>query len=427
MMALFYKGLAFTAQPFLRLHGYLRVLKGKEDPQRIRERFGQPSQANTNGPLIWIHGASVGETLSILPFIDRLQTFFQGTILVTSGTPASAHLLHKRLSSKCIHQYIPYDGPSWIHKFLRHWRPQMVFWFESDIWPNIFDHIHRQNIPVFFLNACMSQRSFARWRQVKSLISPLLRKCIGGYVQTHRDKIHFESLGLHVFPEVGNLKFASSPLPYDPEELKDWKGHLQNSFYWVAASFHKGEEAVIYETISRLKKSFPQCICIAVPRHPDKATFFTTYFESFGLRVQRRSETQHPTAPMPDVYMVDSFGDLGLVYSLQGLSTVFGSFAPIGGHNILEPARMKNLIVQGPQTHKSHDLTQAFIKRKACLIVSTPQELSQVIQNYWRNPLDFENYKRNAYEYSHQQHHFLTKIEKNIFPYIKKVIHGTCT
>ncbi len=375
-----YKWLSYALTPLLKLYFLWRLRQGKEHPTRWSERWGTPTLLRPKGDLIWVHGASVGESLSALSLLRRLEEAFpQAHFLVTTGTVTSASLLASRLSSRAFHQFMPLDTSRAVNKFLCHWQPNVALWIESELWPNILLALARKNIPTYLLNGRLSEHSFNRWRSIgRSLIGPLLRVFRKVYAQSQSLADQFKVLGVTHAQVAPNLKFASDPLPFNSKDLEKIHSTLSNRTVWLAASTHKGEETWVLQAHQEIAKNIPNILTVIVPRHPHRNHEILQLCTSKGLKAYLRSEYQLPPGDA-DLYIADTLGELGLFYRLINVVFMGGSLANIGGHNIIEPAHFRCAIVQGPRTHKSREITQQFEEEKALLIVSKGEKLGEVI------------------------------------------------
>lgn len=211
---------------------------GKEDVKRFNERIGKPKLPRPEGRLFWLHGASVGESLSMLPLIDKLlQTYPEAHVMVTTGTTTSAELMGKRLPERAFHQYIPIDNPKFTRRFVKYWRPDAVLWFESELWPAMLSSIKSKNIPLILVNGRISNRSFKRWQQFDFICKELLScftYCLG---QSDEDAHRLKVLGAKEAECLGNLKYAGLPLPVDEEKKKTAAGGNQRQNR-MAGKFH---------------------------------------------------------------------------------------------------------------------------------------------------------------------------------------------
>ena len=344
-----YRGLTIAGGPAIRWWLDRRRAAGKEDDARFPERLGAATRPRPAGPLIWIHGASVGECLGALPLIDHLAaTRPDIVVLVTSGTVSAARMLGERLPAHALHAYAPVDRPAWVRRFLDHWRPDLALWMESELWPNLIAETARRRVPMALLNARLSARSFTNWRRAGGWA----RRIVGAFdlilspdpAQADR----FRGLGARDVRVVGNLK-ASAALPAaDPAALADLMGALGARPRWLAASTHPGEDEVALDAHRRLIASRPDLLLILVPRHPDRGPAIAAAATAFGFRVARRGGGA-AIGPTTQIYVGDTLGEMGLYYRLAELVFLGGSLdVGRGGHNPIEPALAGAAILHGP-------------------------------------------------------------------------------
>ncbi len=343
-----YRGATILLGPLATWYLRRRLRQGKEDPVRFGERLGQPGRARPNGPLVWVHGASVGETISVLPLIEGLLLQDQGLhVLLTSGTVTSARIMADRLPDRAIHQYVPIDRPSSVRRFLDHWRPDLALWVESELWPNLIHQTAARGVPMALINARMSENAYRRWRRLPFLIKPLLRAFQVCIAQSPPDAGRLSTLGAHLVTCHGNMKAAAQPLPFDPRDLHVLKMAINKRPSWLAASTHPGEEAIIGAVHRRLAARFPDLLTILVPRHAVRGGEIAAELANQGLTIARRSQDQ-PIGPRTEIYLGDSMGEMGLYYRLAAIVFVGGSLVEHGGQNPLEAARLDSALLFGP-------------------------------------------------------------------------------
>ncbi|CAO4165498.1 3-deoxy-D-manno-octulosonic acid transferase [Methylorubrum populi] len=322
-----------------------RSRRGKEDPARLRERRGLPGRARPVGHLVWMHGASIGEALSLVGLIEGM--IARGcSVLVTTGTRSAADLLSKRLPAGAVHQYMPFDAPRWVERFLAHWQPDLAIVAESEIWPNTIVSLHRRGIPLVLVNGRMSERSFKAWTRSPHTARALLSRIAVCLVQTREDGERFARLGAPRISVVGNLKYDSAVPPADAQQLAYLGDMIGDRPVWVAASTHPGEDEVVARVHARLKDRFPRLLTVIVPRHPRRGEEVVQAAAAAGLRVARRAKGGRPL-PSVDLYVADTVGELGLFYRLCPLVFLGGSLVPHGGQNPIEPVRLESAILHG--------------------------------------------------------------------------------
>src|SRR6476619_6849351 len=265
-----------------------RLKQGKEDPARVGERRGMSRDIRPHGPLVWVHGASVGEVLAAAPLIEKLRAL-NIRILLTSGTVTSAAIVAKRFPADIIHQYVPYDSPRYVARFLDHWRPSLALFIESDLWPNLILSSAARRLPMVLINGRMSQRSFPRWQRVQGTISALLGKFDVCLAQSRTDADRFAALGSRNVVVTGNLKLDVPAPPADAIKLDMLMSMTRGRPVVLAASTHPGEEEILTETHRTLAGYFPGLLTMIVPRHPDRGEAIARMITASGLNPTLRS------------------------------------------------------------------------------------------------------------------------------------------
>jgi 3-deoxy-D-manno-octulosonic-acid transferase len=385
-MLSFYHLLTNLAAPLVRLWLKRRLAQGKEDGARLDERFGRSSLARPTGPLLWLHAASVGESVSTLPLIERLLMLPNPPFIVlTTGTVTSAELMVKRLPAGAVHQYVPVDLPSATSLFLDHWRPDLAIWIESEIWPNTLVGLRDRSIPAILLNARMSDKSFRRWQKRPKMAARLLSTFQICFAQTAADGERLRQLGALDVICAGNLKLAASPLPYDAAAEQALASELSDRPFWLAASTHEGEEEQIAIAHKTAQKRYADLLTILAPRHPARGGTVAALLRQQGLNVSQRSLGETINAET-DVYLADTLGELGLFYQLSALAFVGGSLVPVGGHNPLEPAKLNCAILIGPHSFNFTDIVADFAARSAIKQIEDGEMLGAVITQMFDDP-----------------------------------------
>jgi 3-deoxy-D-manno-octulosonic-acid transferase len=323
-----------------------RLRRGKEHPSRWGERRGQSSVARPDGPLVWLHCASVGEFLAILPLVERLETR-DITVLVTTGTVTSADVALRRLPPHVIHQFVPVDVPQFVGRFLNHWKPDLALFVESDLWPNLIMASAKRKIPLILVNGRLSERSFRRWRLAQRTIGALLGRFDLCLAQSAEDAARFAGLGAPRYVTTGNLKLDAPAPPANPEKLWALQGALGDRPVIVAASTHPGEEAALIDVHRRLKHSFPGLLTILAPRHPERGPGIAEIARVAGLRFSLRSAGELPDRDT-DTYIADTVGEMGVLYRIAPIVFIGGSLVHHGGQNPIEAAKLGAAILHGP-------------------------------------------------------------------------------
>jgi 3-deoxy-D-manno-octulosonic-acid transferase len=349
-----YRGLASLATPLASIVLARRLRRGKENPARLSERRGEAKIARPPGPLIWTHGASVGEMLALIPLVEglRARNFH---VLVTSGTVTSARLAEERLPPGVVHQFIPLDAPSFTQRFIEHWRPNLALLAESDLWPNLIMSCNAAGIPMILVNGRLSERSFTRWRYLPKTIGRLLGSFDLCLMQSDADAERYSELGAPRVNMTGNLKLDVPAPPVDANKLATMRALLRQRPLIAAASTHPGEEAVIIDAHRRLRQSFPGLLTIIAPRHPERGPGVVEIATAAGLNAISRSRGLLPDRGT-DVYVADTMGELGLIYRLAPIVFMGGSLVRHGGQNPIEAAKLGAAILHGPHVWNFADI-----------------------------------------------------------------------
>jgi 3-deoxy-D-manno-octulosonic-acid transferase len=361
-----------------------RLKQGKEDPARIGERRGVSRDVRPPGPLIWIHGASVGEVLAAAALIEKLRARHI-RILLTSGTVTSAAIVAKRFPADIIHQYVPYDSPRYVARFLDHWRPSLALFIESDLWPNLILSSAARRLPMVLINGRMSQRSFPRWRRLAGTISALLGRFDVCLAQSQLDAERFTALGSRNVVTTGNLKLDVPAPPADAAKLERLMAVTRGRPIIVAASTHPGEEDILLEVHRKLAGIFPSLLSVVVPRHPDRGEAIARMIAGSGLQVALRSREELPTA-RTDIYVADTMGELGLFYRLAPIVFMGGSLVAHGGQNPIEAVKLGASIVHGPHVFNFTEVYAALDSAEGARRADTPEALVKQLGQLLADP-----------------------------------------
>ncbi|MGH6784867.1 MAG: 3-deoxy-D-manno-octulosonic acid transferase, partial [Sphingomicrobium sp.] len=324
----------------------------------MSERRGEISVPRPRGPLIWVHGASVGEINAVLPLIERMCAQ-QFAVLLTSGTVTSAALAEQRLPAGGIHQFVPLDAPRYVTRFLDHWQPNLALFVESDLWPNLIMSCSERAIPLMLVNGRLSERSFNRWRAVPGTISALLRRFDLCMMQSSAAAERYAELGCPRIMMTGNLKLDVPAPSADDAKLRTVRAAIGTRPVIAAASTHPGEEAIFIDAHRRLRHSFPGLLTILAPRHPERGQGVVEIATAAGLRAVMRSRGQLPDAAT-EIYVADTLGELGLIYRLAPIVFMGGSLASHGGQNPIEAVKLGAAILHGPHVWNFAEIYSAL-------------------------------------------------------------------
>ncbi len=361
-----------------------RTKRGKENPERLTERRGETEFERPEGPLIWVHGASVGELLAIQPLVEQLREK-DFNVLITSGTVTSANLARDRFPQDVIHQFIPLDTPRFVAQFLNSWHPDLALFTESDIWPNLIMAASKRRIPMIIVNGRVSERSFRRWRSFHGTAKALLGRFELCLTQSGLDANRFAQLGAKQVEVTGNLKLDVPAPPIDAANLAALKGAIGDRPVIAATSTHPGEEIVMVETHRRLVPAFPGLLTIIVPRHPDRGREIYNIAERAGQAPALRSQRQLPGS-QTQIYIADTMGELGLIYSLAPVVLVGGSLVEHGGQNPIEPIKLGAAVVHGPHVENFAEIYTALDASRGAAQVDNLNELTNCIGHWLKNP-----------------------------------------
>jgi len=372
------------AAPLVDLYLRRREAAAKEDPARRPERRGRASSPRPAGRLIWIHAASVGETLSVIGLVERIVA--AGVeVLLTTGTVTSAEIAAARLPAGARHQYVPVDVAPWVERFLDHWRPDLAVFVESEIWPATVAALSRRAVPQVLVNARVSERSARRWRRLDGLAGALFGRFTLALAQSAADADRLAGLGVPRVAVTGNLKFDGATLVADAGELAILRAAIGDRPTWVAASTQPGEEAIVAAAHARLRERLPGLLTVLAPRHPQRGGEIRAMLSDRGLAVATRSAGEIPTSAT-DVYLADTIGEMGLVYRLAPLAFVGGSLVPHGGQNPIEPARLGIAVLHGPHVGNFAELYRALDDNCGARAVADTAELVDAVATAHGDP-----------------------------------------
>ena len=375
---------ATLLRPVLPLYLALRARRGKEIAARLAERRGLDA-ARPQGRLFWLHAASIGETMSMLPVLEAMAAEDAALeFLVTTGTVTSAEMLARRLppalAPRVRHRFLPLDVPAWVARFLDGWRPDAGAFVESELWPNLLAAAQARGVRLALVNARISPRSAARWARAPGLA----RAMLGGFelvlARSAEDARRLEALGLARVACWGDLKAAAPALPADAGALAALRAATGARPVVLAASTHPGEDQMVIAAHRALAAELPGLLSIIVPRHPARGADIAALAASSGLGAVRRAEGAMP-GPEVEIYVADTLGELGVFYRLAGVALVGGSLVPHGGQNPLEPARLDCPILIGPHAWNFEEPVGRLLATGGALRVEGAAALAPAIRD----------------------------------------------
>ncbi len=355
----------------------IRIFLGKEDKNRFQEKFCLFSKKNYVDGTIWFHGASVGEILSIIPIIEKLEKDSKiRKILITSSTTSSSYIFSKYKFKKTIHQYYPFDLNIFTKVFINYWKPKLAVFVDSEIWPNMYNNLYKKKIPLILLNARITKKSFNRWKYLENFSKNIFEKINVALPQNMETKKYLKILGAKNIRIAGNIKYYGKPFSnYNKSSFK--KKFLKKTI-WCAASTHKSEELFIGKVHKELKKEIKNLLTIIVPRHINRKKEITDELSKIGLNSELHTSSKSLKKDT-DVYIVDTYGDASKFYSLSKLTFVGGSLILHGGQNPLEPAREGNYILYGPYIHNFKEVYQMLEKLKIANKINSIKNIKNLI------------------------------------------------
>ncbi|MCA6224149.1 MAG: 3-deoxy-D-manno-octulosonic acid transferase [Phenylobacterium sp.] len=396
-------GVAEPLAPFILKR---RAKVGREDPARIGERLGRAGQPRPDGPLVWLHGVSVGESVSLLAMVEGLRARRPDlALLVTSGTRTSADLLARRLPAGVIHQYVPIDGPRAAARFLDHWRPDLGVFAESELWPNLILTARRRGTRLVLASARITEGTARTWRRAPASARRLLSAFDLILPQDRATADRLRGLGADCGREL-NLKRAGAPLIFDPAELARLQGLAAGRPVVLAASTHPGEDALIAEAAEGLG-----ALLVIAPRHPERGAGIAA-----ALRAPRRALGEDP-APETPVWIADTLGEMGLFFRLADVVVMGGSFpGGIGGHNPLEPARLGAPVITGPDIANAADVYDEMFDEACAIPARDAADLRRKLAGLLADPVLRRRMREAALAYAARQEQTLADGLEDLAP-----------
>ena len=369
-----------------------RILNGKEDIKRVGEKFCIYSQKKTNKK-IWIHAASVGELMSVAPIIKRLEKNKKvKNILLSTSTTSSAKIFKKLRFKKTSHVYFPLDNKYIVKRFIKYWSPELAIFIDSEIWPNMFSNLHLTNIPIILMNARITKRSFNKWQTFPKFAKQIFGKISLALPQNLETLNYLKILKVKNIKIAGNLKYYGQKNNQD-NVVKLLKNKFKNFKVWCAASTHNNEEVLIGNLHKKLKKRESKLITIIIPRHINRTNEIINNLNNIDLNCVTHSSNQK-LRENTDIYLVDSYGESSRFYSLTNVSFVGGSIINHGGQNPLEPARLGNYIINGPNIKNFKEIYTFLNNLKMSSSTSNILKMEDIILKRLKTKIPNKNIKK---------------------------------
>ena len=377
-----YRALTTALSPAAPMILRRRKKQGKEHRDRAGERLGYADLPRRDGKLVWVHGASNGESLAALPLIETL-TADGVNVLMTTGTVTSAELMQARLPKGAVHQFVPIDTPSATQRFLSYWKPDAGLFVDSDLWPNLILGAKALGTRMALVNARMSQRSFQSWRWARSTVGAVLSAFDVCLAQDDEIAARFRILGAPDVRVVGSLKEDAPPLPCDADKLRELRAAIGSRPVLLAAQTHPGEDETILPAHDALRRTHPDLLTIIVPRHTTRGPDIAMLCD---VRKSARRAAGEVIAPDTAVYIADTMGELGLFYRLASLAFVGGTLVPAGGHNPLEAARLNCAVMAGSHTFNSVSAYAAIFAAQGLGLVQSSTDIAALAGRAFSDP-----------------------------------------
>ena len=357
----------------------IRILKKKENIKSLKEKFSFNSKRRVNGKLIWFHGASVGEVLSIIPIIKHYEKDKSiKQILVTSSTLSSLKVIKKFNFKKTVHQFYPIDHFIFNNKFINYWKPSLSIFVDSEIWPMMFQNLKYKNIPIILLNARLTKKTFSRWIKIKSFAKSVFNKITVAYPQNKETNLYLKELDVRNIITIGNLKFSENSDENLNNISKKLKSELDKKKIWVASSTHKTEEIFCAKAHLKLKKKITNLLTIIIPRHIHRANEITNEIKNLNLKIALHS-SKPKNLKNVDIYLVDTFGETKKFHQIGNTVFLGGSIIKRGGQNPLEATRLGAKILHGPNTDNFKDVYKHLKLLNISKKINTPLQLASSI------------------------------------------------
>ena len=391
-MYFFYAILTNLAVIFFPLIFIYRILKGKEDPIRFKEKICIYSKKKTKNK-IWIHAASIGELMSVIPIIKRLEKNKKiKSIIVTTTTTSSAKVFSKLRFKKTFHIYFPLDNNFLTKRFINYWQPETAIFVDSEIWPNMYKNLNLKKIPIIILNARMVKKTLERWQIFPSFAKEVFSKITMALPSNLETLKYLKQLNVKNIKIAGNLKYYGEKNieVINSDHLKD---KFKNQKIWCAASTHKNEEIFLGKLHKNLKKNNKQLITIIIPRHTHRVPQIINDMNKLGLKTTTHSSNLKIKNDT-DIYLVDSYGVSSKFYNLTNITFVGGSLISHGGQNPLEPARFGNFIINGPNVSNFKEIYSFLIKHKMSLTTSSSLKIEKIILKKLSHKKNKQNIKK---------------------------------
>ena len=359
---------------------FFRVLKKKDHKTRFLEKFTIFSKKRKSGNLIWFHGSSVGEILSVIPLIEKYEKDKSiNQILVTSTTLSSSKIISNFNFKKTIHQFYVLDLFFLTSRFINFWKPNIAIFIESEIWPSMFKQINKNKIPLLLLNARLTKKTYINWNKFNNFSKSIFKLITKAYPQNYETINFLKKIGVKKIKFIGNLKFSENYSKKNDRINFKLKNQLKNKKIWIASSTHYNEEIFCAKVHMQLKKKIKNLLTIIIPRHIDRVPEIISDLKKFNLNIFKHT-TKIKNLSKADIYLVDTFGETQKFFKLCASVFLGGSIIKRGGQNPLEPARYGAKIFHGPNIDNFKDVYKLLKSLKISKKIKTYNSLANSIK-----------------------------------------------
>ena len=380
-----------------------RIAGHKEDPIRYREKLGDIKIKRPNSRMVWFHAASVGESSIAINLIRAIHAKHpELNFLLTTVTLSSCKLIEGASLCNTIHQYAPLDTPNITKKFIEHWSPDLAVFIESEIWPNLLINTEKF-CNVILVNGRLSDKSFQRWKILRSTMSRLLQLY---HVVQPGTKIDFEKFSFFYDKNmqfIGNLKNAAPAMEYKESLLNNLTSSIKDRKVFIAASTHRGEEDIVIQAHKELKRLYPDLLTIIAPRHIDRTDEISHLLDRNNISYSLYSRDRGLISDDTDIYIVDAIGELGAFFRVGKIAFIGGSLVKVGGHNILEPAKIGLIVLSGIHTFNFTEIVAQFIENNAILVVKDKDDIIKHVQDLFDDQNYMQIMQNRSLQVSNQQ------------------------
>ena len=363
-----------------------RILKKKEDRSRFKEKFGFFKKINSNKKLVWFHGASVGEFQSIVPVLEKLERSHEiDKILITSNTLSSSKIISKVKLKKTIHQFFPIDNNFIVKKFIKHWRPSMALFIDSEIWPNMLINLNKNNIPIVLINARITKKTYKRWINFKNFSKFLFSKFELCLCSNKETSFFLKKLGAKKIKYYGNLKYAQS----ENEEIEinhQTVKFISKRTTWCASSTHNQEEKFVAQVHKKLKGEHKDLLTVIIPRHVNRTEQICEQITNLGLKIHLH-DSRMKIDKNTDIYLVNSFGKTKSFYSIIKNVFLGGSLINHGGQNPLEAVRYNCNILHGPNIFNFAEIYNFLNKNNISKKIFSVDQASNILRKFFKEKM----------------------------------------